>query len=74
MVDMLDFRQEALDFRQEASGCLRLAEMETQSEVKTILMGMALGWLTLENQMNPPDEAQLAPSDEPIGESVDEPA
>lgn len=41
------------DFRQEARGCLRLAEAETQAELKTILMGMALGWLTLANRVKP---------------------
>jgi hypothetical protein len=41
---------DVLDFRQEARGCLRLAEAETQAELKTILMGMALGWLTLAHQ------------------------
>jgi hypothetical protein len=44
---------DVLDFRQEARGCLRLAEAETQAELKTILMGMALGWLTLAHQGEP---------------------
>jgi hypothetical protein len=37
----------AVDFRDEARGCLELAKAETQGEVRTILMGMVLGWLTL---------------------------
>jgi hypothetical protein len=44
---------DVMDFRQEARGCLRLAEAETQAELKTILMGMALGWLTLESHARP---------------------
>jgi hypothetical protein len=36
-----------LDFREEARGCLLLAEVETHPEVRTILMGMVLGWLML---------------------------
>jgi hypothetical protein len=36
-----------VNFRDEARGCLELAKAETQREVRTILMGMALGWLTL---------------------------
>jgi hypothetical protein len=44
---------DVMDFRQEARGCLRLAEAETQAELKTILMGMALGWLTLESHVRP---------------------
>ena len=38
-----------VDFRDEARGCLELAKAETQGEVRTILMGMALGWLKLAN-------------------------
>jgi hypothetical protein len=67
---------DVLDFRQEARGCLRLAESETQAEVKTILMGMALGWLTLANQGKPPDDAAndvRAPlDDEFVGKLADE--
>jgi hypothetical protein len=36
-----------VNFRDEARGCLELAKAETQGEVRTILIGMALGWLTL---------------------------
>ena len=35
------------DFQDEGRGCLQLAQVETDPEVKTVLMGMALGWLTL---------------------------
>ena len=38
---------DVLDFRQEAKGCLHLAEVEANPDLKTVLMGMALGWLTL---------------------------
>jgi hypothetical protein len=41
---------DALDFRQEAMGCIHLAKAETDPELKTILMGMALGWLTFADQ------------------------
>jgi hypothetical protein len=36
-----------MDFREEAKGCLLLAQAETHPEVRTILLGMVLGWLTL---------------------------
>ena len=62
---------EELDFRQEAKGCLRLAESETQAEVKTILMGMALGWLTLANQAQPSADVHEEPADERAEEPVD---
>jgi hypothetical protein len=50
-----------LDFRQEAKGCLHLAEAEADPDVRTVLMGMALGWLTLackkDSQFIPQDES-----------------
>ena len=55
---------DVMDFRQEARGCLRLAEAETQAELKTILMGMALGWLTFANQVQPPAALRDEPGDE----------
>jgi hypothetical protein len=60
-----------LDFRQEAKGCLLLAESETQAEVKTILMGMALGWLTLADQANPSAGIVPEPTDELTEGAVD---
>jgi hypothetical protein len=63
---------EVLDFRQEARGCLQLAEAEPQAELKTILMGMALGWLTLANQSNPSTPLQPELSDETDDEPLDE--
>jgi len=62
---------DVLDFRQEARGCLRLAETEAQAEVKTILMGMALGWLTLANQARPSADLEEEPVDEPLEEPAD---
>ena len=50
-----------VDFRDEARGCLELAKAETQGEVRTILMGMALGWLKLADhtiQLEPADVDQ----------------
>ena len=47
MDHVLEVRADVLNFREEARGCLQLANAETHSEVRTILMGMALGWLTL---------------------------
>ena len=51
---------DVLDFRQEAKGCLHLAEAETNPDVRTVLMGMALGWLTLASEK----DAQSAIGDE----------
>jgi hypothetical protein len=35
------------DFRDEAQQCLQLARAEPEGELRTILAGMALGWLKL---------------------------
>ncbi len=51
-----------VDFRDEARGCLELAKAETQGEVRTILMGMALGWLKLAGDIKS-DALQLEPAD-----------
>jgi hypothetical protein len=37
----------APDFRDEAQQCLHLASAEPEGELRTILAGMALGWLKL---------------------------
>ncbi len=61
-----------LDFTQEANGCFRLAESETQAEVKTILMGMGYGWLTLANRRRRLSEGHPEPIDEPTEEPIDD--
>ena len=52
---------EEVDFGEEANCCLRLAEIEAVPEVKTIFLGMALGWLTLASEMQPYEDATLLP-------------
>jgi hypothetical protein len=49
MPDVLDVQAEVLNFREEARGCLQLAQAEGLPEVRTVLMGMAIGWLKLAN-------------------------
>ena len=63
---------EQLDFTQEADGCFRLAESETHAEVRTILMGMGYGWLTLANHQKASGEAHHEPIDEPTEEPGDD--
>ena len=60
--DVLDVPANVVSFREEARGCLQLANAETHSEVRTILMGMALGWLKLANHMKS-DALELGPAD-----------
>jgi hypothetical protein len=59
---------EHVDFQQEADGCFRLAESETHTELRTILMGMGYGWLTLASHRKVsggPAEPFEEPTDEP---------
>jgi hypothetical protein len=53
---------DVVDFREEARECLHLAQAETHPDVRTVLMGMVLGWLTLENQKTRSPDLQHAPA------------
>jgi hypothetical protein len=59
---------EPVDFQREADGCFRLAEAETHADIKTILMGMGYGWLTLASHRK---TAHAEPFDEPTEEPDD---
>ena len=63
---------EQMDFTREADGCFRLAESETHAEVRTILMGMGYGWLTLANHQKASSEAHHEPIEEPTDEPADD--
>jgi hypothetical protein len=54
MTDVSDVQAEVLNFQEEARGCLQLAQAEALHEVRTILMGMAIGWLKLANRSHRP--------------------
>ena len=59
MADVLDVQAEVLNFREEARGCLHLAQAEGLPEVRTVLIGMAIGWLKLANGTPLPTSAGL---------------
>lgn len=61
-----------VDFTQEANECFRLAESETQPEVKTILLGMAYGWLAIADHHKTLSEGGREPIHEPTEEPVDD--
>jgi hypothetical protein len=63
MVDVLEVRGGVVNFREEASGCLRLAKAEAHSEVRAVLMGMAVGWLELAHHTKSSGTLQLEPAD-----------
>jgi hypothetical protein len=54
-----------LDSRAEARTCVSWAEAETDPDMRTILMGMALGWLTLANEFEAVTTAPAQSPDEP---------
>jgi hypothetical protein len=47
MAGVIEGTTSAPDFRGEAQQCLQLASAEPEGELRTILAGMALGWLKL---------------------------
>ena len=55
---------EVVDFREEARGCVQLAKAETHEAVRTVLLGMALGYLRLD------DRAKSAGAIEPRPDEV----
>jgi hypothetical protein len=63
MPDVLDVAAKVVDFREEARGCLLLAQAETRHEVRTVLMGMAIGWLKLANRQSS-DDLQVGPAND----------
>lgn len=64
MDHVLEVRADVLNFREEARGCFQLAEVETDREVRTVLFGMALGWLRLAKQVKSSDTLQFEPADD----------
>lgn len=64
---------ERVDFQQEADGCFRLAEAETQTDVRTILMGMGYGWLTLATHQKASGHSQSHSHSDLFDEPTDEP-
>jgi hypothetical protein len=63
MSDALNVPANVVNFRDEARGCLQLAKDETHPDVRTILMGMALGWLKLANHSTRSDALELESAD-----------
>jgi hypothetical protein len=60
MPDVLDVAE--VDFREEARGCVQLAKAEKHEAVRTVLLGMALGYLRLSDRAKSA-AIQLQPDD-----------
>ncbi len=52
MADVMDLPAKVVSFQEEARECLQLTEAEPHGELRTILKGMALGWLKLAAHTN----------------------
>jgi hypothetical protein len=50
MTDVIDVPAKVVNCREEAKECLQLAQATPEGALRTILMGMALGWLKLANR------------------------
>jgi hypothetical protein len=61
MTDVLDLPATVVNFRDEARECLRLAKAEPRGEVRTVLMGMAVGWLKLSEHNKPSQTLRVEP-------------
>jgi hypothetical protein len=53
----------AVNFREEARDCIELAKSEKHEAVRTVLLGMALGYLRLSDRTNSADEIKLHSDD-----------
>ena len=54
---------EVVDFRQEARECVQLAKTEKHEAVRTVLLGMALGYLRLSDRVRFTDAIELRPDE-----------
>ncbi len=50
---------DVVNFREEARGCVQLAKTEKHEAVRTVLLGMALGYLRLSDRANSADEIKM---------------
>jgi hypothetical protein len=62
MTEVLNVPAKVVDFRQEARGCVQLAKTEKHEAVRTVLLGMALGYLRLSDRAKS-DTVELQPND-----------
>ena len=59
MSSVIDGSTMAPDFQEEAQQCLHLASAEPEGELRTILAGMALGWLKLADYTRVSQEPEI---------------
>jgi len=63
MTEVLEVPAKVVDFREEARGCVRLAKAEKHEAVRTVLLGMALGYLRLDGRAKSAAIIELQPDE-----------
>ena len=63
MTEVLNVPATVVDFREEARGCVQLAKSEKHEAVRTVLLGMALGYLRLSDRAQSADAIKIQPDD-----------
>jgi len=63
MTEVAHVPVEVVNFREEARGCVQLAKAEKHEAVRTVLLGMALGYLRLSDRVKFADAIELPPSE-----------
>jgi hypothetical protein len=63
MTEVSERPVEVVDFREEARGCVRLAKAEKHESVRTVLLGMALGYLRLDDRAKSAATIELRPDE-----------
>jgi hypothetical protein len=59
MVGVIEHSTRARNFQEEAQQCLHLARAEPEGELRTVLAGMALGWLQLADFTGAPQGPEI---------------
>ena len=63
MTEVANVPVKLVDFREEARGCVQLAKVEKHEAVRTVLLGMALGYLRLSDRARFADAIELRPDE-----------
>jgi hypothetical protein len=63
MIEIENVPAQMVDFREEARGCVQLAKAEKHEAVRTVLLGMALGYLRLSDRAKLADAIELRPDE-----------
>jgi hypothetical protein len=63
MTEVAHVPVEVANFREEARGCVQLAKAEKHAELRTVLLGMALGYLRLDDRAKSAGAIELQAED-----------